>query len=233
MDTSRISFLPENYLSGKQNRRTNVLCGLLAAVILSATGSAFYLSDASLRAAARQHEEVSHRYAAAAKRLNQFQQMQKQQEVLSRQADISATLIDRLKRSDVLADITQRMPGEAWLTNLELFPKKRASDAPKVAVDKKAPKTPKKPAVAPVEQMDAVVRLMGVAKDDAQVAQLLASLKESSLYSEVNLLLSAQDKKAEAGTDAGSRFTAEVTLQRDAPKAAAAIKAQATAQVSQ
>jgi Tfp pilus assembly protein PilN len=217
MPDARFSFLPENYLAGKQNRRTNILCGSLLAAILAAVGSAYAISEATVHAAGSRHAEVAARYAAAAQRLQQFKQMQKQQETLSRQAELSSSLIDRQKRSDVLAELTRRLPADAWLSDLELVTRKATAEAkPKTAFDKKAAKSKAAPPPPPVEKFDVVVRIIGSAKDDAQVAQILSALKESPRFADVNLLLSAADTRSNA-PDAGTRFTAEVSLAAAAP----------------
>ncbi|HEY0008401.1 MAG TPA: PilN domain-containing protein [Tepidisphaeraceae bacterium] len=223
MSTSHLCFLPDDYLSNKRNRRTHVLCGSLLVVMSVTLGSALYLTHRSLQAAVVDHEQVTHNYANAAKRLQQFQTMQKQQELLSRQADISASLIDRLPRSDVLAQITHRLPPTVWLVDLEMMTKKRVSEASRTHFDAKSSKAKSKTAApeppAPVSQ-EVSLRLIGIASDDAQVASLISSLNDTRLFSEVNLLISAE----EAAQQLGRRFTLELLLRGDADRSPARAK---------
>jgi len=231
---NQLSFLPDDYLVRKAQHRTNLICATLFVVMISAIAVAFTTAERGLRDAERRHAAIDQQYTDAARRIAEMKQLQDRQKVLARQADLAASLLDRVPRSYMLAEITNKLPGGVSLRDMELGRKKKL--ATNAAVDKKTAfarkKTAKPGATAkelqlppPPEQFDSLIKLTGIAANDAQVAMFVTNLTESNLFTDVNLLLSAQLERTEGDL---RKFNLEMQLSPTADIRPAANAAPAT-----
>ncbi len=208
---NQVSFLPDNYLDRKMQRRTNVVCLLLAVAVMGGIGSAFTLSQKEVRRVEAEQTTIDREYAEAAQRITLVQEMQDKQKRMAHQAELSASLLERVPRSNLLAEVTNALPPGVSLLEFNMDSRKKivpavnpaATAAPGAAVD---------PRMQPVSY-DVSFRLTGVAATDVQVAQYINRLSHSSLLSDVNLVIS--DEYALAG-DHVRRFTIEMKLAPDA-----------------
>ncbi len=216
---NQLSFLPDDYLARKAQHRTNLICATLFVVMISAIGVAFTTAERSLRDAERRHAAIDQQYTDAARRIAEMKQLQDRQKVLARQADLAASLIDRVPRSYMLAEITNKLPTGVSLQDMDLTRKKRVTSAASTA-DKKTAFAKKKASSKgkgakeielppPPELFDSTIRLTGIAANDAQVAQFVGNLNESGLFVDVNLLLSAQLERTEGSL---RKFNLEMQL---------------------
>lgn len=196
---NQLSFLPDDYLEGKRQRRTNVVCGILLVAILGSVLAGFGSIESSLRKAESEHAEIDKQYADAAKRIEQVRQMQEKQRKMAHQAELTASLLEKVPRSFLLAEITNAMPAGVSLMDVRLESRVRASqqaaatgktqfEMKKAAMDA-AGKKPAAPA-AQAKLYDVSMKVMGVADNDVQVAQFMARLNQSKLLKDVNLVIS-------------------------------------------
>src|SRR5438105_9963650 len=117
---NQLSFLPDDYLARKSQRRTNVICAGLFIVVMIAIGSAFSITERSMRQIEGKHAEIEQEYTEAAKRIEQVQQMQDKQRTMAHQAELTASLLEKVPRSFLLADVTNSMPGGVSLLDFTL-----------------------------------------------------------------------------------------------------------------
>src|SRR5690349_8955753 len=122
---NQLSFLPDDYLERKQRRRSNVICAGLFVIVLAAVCAAFVLRERVTRTLIAKHENVKRQYEEAAKRLEQVQQMQEKQKRMAHQAELTASLIERVPRSFVLAEVTNALPPGVSLLDMTLDSKER------------------------------------------------------------------------------------------------------------
>ena len=80
---NELSFLPDDYLERKRQRRTNVICAILFALVMGTIGTTFSFSERSLRAVEKQHASIETEYAEAAKRIEQVQQLLTKQRTMT------------------------------------------------------------------------------------------------------------------------------------------------------
>lgn len=217
---NQLSFLPDDYLERKSRRRTNAICASLFVVVSLALGAAFTLDQRANRQVQAREDQVDQRYAEAAKRIGQVEQMQEKQRQLARQAELSASLLEKVPRSFILAQITNALPAGVSLLEFKLESKVRADPAPaartafeqrKAEVDsqkKNASPPPPEP-----RRYDVTMKLAGVAETDVQVAQFINKLSQSPLLRDVNLLVSDQYTQ---GEDKLRRFELEMVLRPEA-----------------
>lgn len=220
---NQLSFLPDDYLELKSQRRTNAMCAVLFAVVAMGVGTAFYLTERMVNKVEGEYTEVLRKYSDAAKPIDQFKKMQTQQQKMESQAALSASLLEKVPRSYLLAEITNSLPQNVSLIDFGLECKIRNSPpAPKAAttiyeqnlqaIEKE------KHLVAPLpqpRQYDVSLKLTGMADNDQQVAAFMKALAASSLLRDVNLVVS--DEYQPVPTEPKIRkFQIEMTLNPDA-----------------
>ena len=200
---SQLSFLPDDYLERKAQRRTNVICAALFLVVTVAIGGAFALSDKALKEARDRNADASVKYSEAARPIQQFQQLQEKQRTMAHQAELTSSLLEKVPRSFLLAELTNSMPPGVSLIEMKLESKRRvvAAPPPKSAFEQKrdaangikeAP-----PAPPPVRQYDVEVKLIGMANTDVQVAAFISKLNGSAMLKDVNLVISDEYAQGE------------------------------------
>ncbi len=208
---NQLSFLPDDYLERKAQRRTNVICAGLFIVVMIAIGSAFSITERSMKQIEAQHVAVEQEYTEAAKRIEQVQRMQDKQRTMAHQAELTASLLEKVPRSFLLADITNSMPSGVSLldftmdTRTEMIPVKQEKKNTISAPDPANPPPP--PQMQRVSNV--TMKMTGIAGTDVQVAQFITKLNQSRLLKDVNLLIS--DEHVQDG-EKMRRFQIEATL---------------------
>jgi Tfp pilus assembly protein PilN len=215
---NQLSFLPDDYLERKAQRRTNVICAGLFLIVMIAIGSAFTVSERSTRDIDQRHDAKEREFTAEARRIQQAEKMQEKQRTMSRQAELAASLLEKVPRSFLLAEFTNALPPGASLVDFVMESKVKngtpstkvppgtpsstafqqrqaAAAAKKGAADAKDGSAGSQPEV---KTYDVTMKLTGIAYTDVQVAQFIRKLNESKMLSEVNLLITDQfDKDGE------------------------------------
>jgi hypothetical protein len=227
---NQLSFLPDDYLERKAQRRSNALCAGLFLIVMLGMGSAFALTDRSLRGIEGDYARVDKEFNEAAVRIQQVQQMQDKQRRMAYQADLTASLLEKVPRSYLVAEVTNAMPPGVSLLDFALdskvksvaqgdqqtqaaFQKKKAAAAAKPGENK-----PEPPKFQP-KALDTTLKVSGIADSDVQVAQFINRLSRSRVLRDVNLLISeeykATDKDEKTAKDAPAlrRFVIEMSLE--------------------
>ena len=193
---NQLSFLPDDYLERKARRRANILCGALALIVLGIIVSAFQYMEKITKAVDVKYAAVEQQYTDAAKRIEKVNQMRAQQQQVVRRAELAASLVEKVPRSNVLAEFANSLPPGLSLVSLAMESKERAGAAPpamsafeakRAALEGRSANT----AVAP-KTYDVYLKLEGIAVTDLQVGDFMEKLKRSSLFREVNLLFTEQ-----------------------------------------
>src|SRR5688572_7060434 len=231
---NELSFLPDDYLERKAQRRTNAICATLFLIVMTAIGSAFTYTEKAMRQAEQQHDAIEKHYTDAAKRIEQFQQLQEKQRTMAMQAELTSSLLEKVPRSFLLAEVTNAMPPGVSLLDLNLESRKRAAPAAPTAKSafeaKKSAAPAKKGNAQPGSEAklyDVTIKITGVAGTDVQVAQFITRLNQSMLVRDVNLVVSEEFKGD--GNDAMRRFQIEMMVSPNADVASLAEKPKVTA----
>jgi Tfp pilus assembly protein PilN len=205
---NQLSFLPDDYLQRKAVRRSNVLCAVLFVAVMSAIGGTFTFSERAIKEAEARHAAIEKEYAEAALRIQQVQQMQDKQRQMAQSAELTASLLERVPRTFVLAEITNALPSGVSLLEFNLqavrrnepppmpnartiFEQKQAEIAREQAIAAEQRRQTLDPSLRP-RLYDVTMKLTGVADTDVQVAQLITRLNKTPLFKDVNLLISDQ-----------------------------------------
>jgi Tfp pilus assembly protein PilN len=189
---NELSFLPEDYLEQKYARRANAVCIILA---LLAGGAMLvgwhWLRDRNARIEST-FGAVDQRYLDAARKIEQVKRMHEKQRDVVHHAELAASLVEKVPRSNVLAEITNALPTGVSLLDLSLHSSLRQdAGAAAAAVAYAQQKPGDKPAEPPgPPRYDVKMSITGIAHDDLQVASLMSHLSHSPLFQNVNLVIS-------------------------------------------
>jgi len=183
---NELSFLPDDYFEGKARRRANFLCGALSVIVMGTIGSAFAFCERSMRGLDVDAADVDRQYDEAAVRIARVEKLHLAQKQLVQHAELAATLVERVPRTNILAELTNALPTGTSLLDFYMESDPHQSVA---TIGSEANKG------APV--FDVKMRLTGVADNDIQVAQFINKLNHSKLLKDVNLMITdtfVQDK---------------------------------------
>jgi Tfp pilus assembly protein PilN len=205
---NQLSFLPDDYLDRKARRRANVLCALGALAVLSVAVTVFWYTEKLSAAVEKRFAEVDKQYGDAAARIEKVNQMRNQQQQVVRRAELAASLVEKIPRSNVLAEFTNSLPQGLSLLNITMESREKASapvsamtafEAKRAALEGRTVSAP-----ATVKLYDVFLKIEGVASTDVQVAQFISKLNRSQLFKDVNLVVSEEYKQqAQASTSSG------------------------------
>ena len=216
MSENQMSFLPEDYVERRIEQRTNFICLTLFVVVLGGVVAAWMVTARHEIELRDQRQQVNVSYTEAARRLEQLQQLEDRRSQMLRKAQVSASLIEPVPRTFLLADLINRMPPTMSLFEWDIHTKQAAAPVlartSKSALSNKSDSKKKADEPAPPRYI-VTVTMTGVAPTDVQVAQYMAQLSRSPLLEDVNLVFS-EEAKIEDQTM--RRFRIDMSLKADA-----------------
>jgi len=215
---NQLSFLPDDYMEKKLRRRTNAILGTLFLVVVSSIGGTFVWKERAIQQLQKQRAALQAEMADAAKPIEQFTQMQDKQRQLAQQAELTSSLLERVPRSYLLAEITNGIPPGVSLLDFDMTSRIKANAPPPMtAFQQRAAAAGNAPPAAPqastARVYDVQMRLTGVATTDVQVAQFITKLNRSELLKDVNLVISDEFK---VGNEVLRKFQIEMMLNPNA-----------------
>lgn len=195
------SFLPDDYVERKADRRANLIYLTLFSVVIAGVVGAFFVTNRQWATVKKHQEAINVRYAQAAKDIEQLKVLEGQKQQMLGKAELTTALIEKAPRSVLLAELINRMPDRLTLLDLELDSKRidppkpaakaggktpagSKSLASKAGADDKADATPKPP------RYDITLVIIGVAPTHSQVAQYVSQLQGCPLLDSVELKFS-------------------------------------------
>ncbi|MCK4874011.1 MAG: hypothetical protein KAS72_14915 [Phycisphaerales bacterium] len=195
---SESSFLPEDYVEQRAERRTNIISLTLFAVVMAAVVAAFLVTNRQWNSVKSQQQAINVAYTSAAKEIEQLDLLQLQQETMMHKAELTAALIERVPRSVLLAELINRMPDEVSLLefNLEVVePKHARRSSKKSSVEDLGSRRKTKGDASEdqeeqrieVPRYDTNLELVGVAPTDVEVSQYISALNGCELLHSVTL----------------------------------------------
>ena len=184
---STINLLPDDYLLRKSQRRANILCVVMFAVVMATVGAAAIVSERNTANTEKVRDQVNIAYADAAKTLQEMQQLETQKRTMVHKAEVTGALLEKVPRSYLLAIVTQALPENVSLTSFNLTPQRVTSTPGKTKFDSITGKSED-------QEMVMTVEVTGMAATDVDVARFIANLLRCQLLSGVDLAFS-QEKK--------------------------------------
>ena len=129
------SFLPEDYLQQKAERRTIFISLVLCVLVFAGVIAAFFVTNQRWNDFRHYTKQVNIRYQSSAAAIEQLKQVEDQKVTLLEKAELTTALIERVPKSILFAEIINRMPKHMTLLELEL--KSQRQDKP-ITVRKRA-----------------------------------------------------------------------------------------------
>ncbi|MEX0776598.1 MAG: PilN domain-containing protein [Phycisphaeraceae bacterium] len=223
-----MSFLPQDYVESRIQRRTNLICLTLFAIVMAAVVAAFLVTVRHGSEVKRLHTQINQDFEEAAKRLDQLQVLQDRKSQMMQKAQVTAQLLERVPRSLILSELTNMMPMTLSLTDLQLETHIKRERRP---LDATALQEAKQKAVEQgrgefardmeVAVTDVELQLVGTAPTDVEVAQFMTALGQNPMFEDVNLVFSEQvvlDEAQARKFKIDIRLNQELDVQQFEPK---------------
>jgi len=229
MMNQQSSFLPEDYVEQRAERRMIVVGLVLFFIIMSAVVAAFFVTNRQWASLRVNQQKINISYANAAQRIDELTALERQKQQIDEKAAITAALIEPVPRSILLAELINRMPDEVNLNSFDLKSQRIKVKQPAAKGNgksqvrslsgKAAPgQKPTKAEAATDRHVEAPkfkvsLTLIGVAPTDLQVSEYITNLNTSPMFKDVELKYS----KAKSVQDQTEReFKIEVMLAENA-----------------
>jgi Tfp pilus assembly protein PilN len=194
---SNASFLPDDYLDQRAERRTNVISLILFVIVMLGVFMAFLFTNQKWNAVKADQMAINTRYQQAAAQIQELVELEEQKGEMLQKAELAAALVERVPRSILLAELINRMPERLSLLEFELSSEKlkpvmeRPDDPHKGRLRPTRAKT-KQDAEKEVKKVrppryKVSIALIGVAPTGQEVSRFLAELNAYALLQEVTL----------------------------------------------
>jgi len=218
------TFLPEDYVERKAERRTNVISVTLFVIVTMGVIAAFFVTNRQWNDVKHYQQAINVRYTQAAKDIEQLKILEQQSKDLEQKAQLTSALIEKVPRSILLAELINRMPKNR-IVLLELEFQSKRLDRPVVVrqaaqkkgkgksrnlADKAAEEAAEPEVRAP--QFETSLYILGVAPRHRDISHYLKSLKDCELIYNVELIFSESVKIKDREMN---KFRIEAMLKRD------------------
>lgn len=200
------SFLPEDYIQRRNELRTNVLSVSLFILVTLGVVGAFLVTNRQWNEVKDFQQAINVRYTQAAQDIELLKKLEKQKSENEYKAELTTSLIEKVPRSILLAELINRMPEQMGLTEIHLDtdridkPKVRRSKKGSASFSKKKGKKgedeEKPKAIAP--KFSSKLSLIGVTPTHKDVAQYVSALQDCGLIVGVDLIFSEASKYKDA-----------------------------------
>ena len=208
-------FLPEDYVELKTQRRTNLLWALIFLIVAGGIGWAYFIAQNKIQRARDMNAEVNRQFAAAAKPIEEFKLMQAEQQRLNQKAELVGSLLERVNRSFILAQLTNCLPQSVYLSEAELNGKPETDNTQaKTAYDRAKAAGSPKPIIYNV-----TMKVKGLAYTNTQVSDYMSNLEKCGLFSDVVFVQAVETTYKEVKL---REFQLELTLDPNADSRTAA-----------
>lgn len=226
------SFLPEDYLQQKAERRTVFLMLALCVLVFGGVIAAFFVTNQQWNDVRYYTKQINIRYQASASAIEQLKKVEDQKATLIEKAELTTALLERVPKSILFAEIINRMPKKMTLLQVELVSQrldrpvnvrqKRVAAAPdkgksmvtsksRSAKTRSKPEPDTPPVMAP--RFETRIVVIGVAPGHSEVAKFVSELQKCELLSSVELRFSEvtmiKDREV-------NKFRLEATIPTDA-----------------
>ena len=216
------SFLPQDYIRHKAESRSLIINLLLFGAMLTIVVGAFVVTNREESQVRAVRAQIDEQYKTEEIKVEQLRVLEAQKKNLMGRAEITASLLERVPRSFLMAELINRMPVNVTLTKIDLTSKRvidvvKAPEAgaahtlaQKVGLSKADPASA--PPVPRPPRLEFSLVLEGLAMDDTEVADFQAALRQCPLLEHVDL----QGTNEAPGEVAMRKFKLEADIRCDA-----------------
>jgi Tfp pilus assembly protein PilN len=206
---NQIDFLPPSYRADQARRRRLVGEVALVIVCVAAMVAWYFHSSRQIGELADYAQKLQAESLAVRKQAGELTRLQGEQTTLSRQARLQRELSQPLGLSRVIAVFTKAMPPSVAITNMVVAGRKPVPAPPEA---KSAAKDVKPRKASPLADEVIRIEVTGVSPSDMEVADLVRTLGESSLFTNVKMRSS---RAAEVRGRSAREFRVEMEVPLD------------------
>ncbi|MDD5327177.1 MAG: hypothetical protein PHY02_05105 [Phycisphaerae bacterium] len=194
-----VNFVPDEYIQSGESRRANFMYLALFAVVMAALGSVFMTIKVRQGALIAKEKLVNAKMTRTEKAIKQFEELQAKRQVMMKTVLTTASLLEPIPRSVLLASLTNSLPRGVSFLRLNIVQKEPKTPRHVAATNKyekaQAKKKPKdvQPEIPPERLLETYIDIEGIAPSDIQVAAYIEQLSGSdSLLDNVALVESKE-----------------------------------------
>ncbi len=193
---SIINLLPDNYIKQRMQRRIDLACLGLFVIVISSVLGAYMVTNSSRQNTLRVLERVNAEYDDATKLIENMQILEQQKQQMIEKAKATASIVEKVPRSTLLAIITNARPKGTSLLELNLNTK--MENLPKKRLGRMSPSgqsilsTASRTAGEVEPQLVVKITIEGMARTDTQVAKFISNLSANNLVESVDLNFSQE-----------------------------------------
>jgi Tfp pilus assembly protein PilN len=242
------SFLPEDYIARKTETRVNVLILVLFALVLGGIAAAFMVTNRHWKEIRERQTNVNEQWAVEGAKMDELKKLEDQRAQMMEKAQITAALVERVPRWAVLGEVTLRRPLEMRFDILTI--KSNRTEPAAAATVKGAPPAPAAPmfknltdkitgtTAAPEKPkvraptFTYTLTVDGSTAKNTDVADFLASLKASPIFTNVELAFIRETKEKDRELRK-FQITANIRTDADTAKLAESLKKLITERTAQ
>ncbi len=195
------TFLPEDYLAQKADKRTNIISLVLFVIVMLSVWFAFLWGNRRTKVVKTEEETITAQFVRAEAEIENLKKLEAQQEDMLDKAELAAALVERVRRSNLLAEIINRMPPRMSMLKFELRSTELKEPTSTIA-DGAVGKLNKPGGPARMKTRDEIknelqkvtapkymvdVTLVGVTTTDIEVSSFMSALNSFELLSTVRL----------------------------------------------
>lgn len=197
-DAAPGSFLPREYVKGRQELRFVAMTVSLFVIVMLAVVGAFLVTNQRWTSVRDQQRTIAAEYKSEGAKLKQLESLESQRGVMLSKARITTALLETAPRSVLLSELVTALPLDATLTHVSLeskrikqAPPQAAASAAKKAKSRSKSKAKKneetKPPVVLPPRFEYTLKITGVAPTNNDIADYLRKLQDSPLLLRVEL----------------------------------------------
>jgi len=197
-----INFVPDDYVQSSESQRTNLMCLILLAVVMTALGGLFV--SIKIRQSVLRHEvaRIDAKMAQEQEDLKKLSKLQAKQKEMMKTALTTTQLFEPVPRSVLLASLTNNLPAGVSLLRLYMVQKevKQTNFPPPknkyqaAQANKTHQRQAQQTGLARLGGSETHIDIGGIAPSDLQVAEYIERLSSSSLLRNVALVESKEHK---------------------------------------
>lgn len=226
------TFLPEDYVERKAERRTNLISVTLFVIVTMGVIAAFFVTNRQWNDVKTYQQAINVRYTQAAKDIEQLKVLEEQKTDLLQKAELTTALIEKVPRSILFSELINRMPkNRIVLLEFELESKrldkpivtrpnlksssssKKKSSKSKSLADKATKEAAEAQPTVRAPRFETEIAIVGVAPRHRDIAHYVAALQQCELIESVELKYSEATTIKEREMN---KFRIEAKLRGDA-----------------
>ncbi len=188
-------FLPPEYIEHRDDCRTHVIGLVLFGVVIIAVAVAFMVKQSQWSRVKAIRDQTADRYAMVVLEMKAISDLQEDQSEILGRAIVAASLVERLPRSTLLAEITNRMPPGLGLLEFDLHTELVEQQETRVATGRSGRcqnNQATNEVITKVIGYRTNITMLGLAPTDLHVSEFLSELNSHPLIDAVMLRFSEE-----------------------------------------